>query len=162
MPQGFKNSPAVFQRFMDMVLKDEINKGCFVYVDDILIVGKSKEGHDIVLKTVMKKLIAARLQGNEKKCVFNQQEIEFLGHKLTEDEVKPIKETTDTIKQFVKPANIEDVRRFLSLVNYYRKFIPNCANLAEPIAKLLRKDKELNWSKEQEKAFKRLLIVRQY
>ena len=111
MPQGFKNSPAVFQRLMDMVLKNEIGSGCFVYVDDILIAGETEQDHDILLEKVMEKLISVGLQGNEKKCIFKKKEVEFLGYKLSENEVTPLKETSDSIKRFNTPKNIEELRR---------------------------------------------------
>lgn len=159
MPQGFKNSPAVFQRMMDMILKEDIGRGCFVYVDDILIAGKTEDEHDKLLTRVMKKLIEAGLQGNENKCVFKQLEVEFLGHKLSKNEVRPLKETTNTISQFIKPSNIDEVRRLLGLVNYYRKFIPKCADLTEPIAKLLRKGNDFKWTREQEEAFENIKVA---
>lgn len=155
MPMGFKNAPAIFQRFVDTVLKDEIGKACFVYVDDILIFGRSKVDHDVNLKRVMNKLIEAGLQGNESKCLFGQKEAEFLGHRIAYNEIKPLDEIKDTIIKFKQPTNIEEVRRFLGLVNYYRKFIPNCANILEPISKLLTKDIKFEWGKEEKTAFEK-------
>ena len=79
MPMGFKNSHLVFQRLMDKALKDEIKKIFVVYVDDILIFGKTKEEHDKNLKIVLKKLIKAGLMDNREKCLFDQKEIIILG-----------------------------------------------------------------------------------
>lgn len=140
MPMGFKNSPAVFQRLMDQVLKDEIGNKCVVYVDDILIFGKTEEEHEDNLSAVIKKLVKAGLRANEKKCTFKVQELEFLGYKIAKDKILPLSEKVDTIKGYKQPQDVGGLRQFLGLINYYRKFIPNCSTISEPLNKLLRKD----------------------
>lgn len=137
----------------DIILKDEIGKACYVYVDDILIFSKTEEEHDIYLRVIMEKLIDAGLHGNEKKCKFKQREVEFLGHLLSENKIEPLIEVENTMRNYPRPNNIEEVRRFLGLTNFYRKFIPSCADILEPIAKLVRKDVDFIWVTEQEDSF---------
>lgn len=156
MPMGFKNSPAVFQRLMDQVLKDEIGNKCVVYVDDILIFGKTEEEHEDNLSAVIKKLVKAGLRANEKKCTFKVQELEFLGYKIAKDKILPLSEKVDTIKGYKQPQDVGGLRQFLGLINYYRKFIPNCSTISEPLNKLLRKDSEFIWETDQSQAFEDL------
>lgn len=153
---GYKNSPAIFQRLMDKVLGEEIGKSCYVYVDDILVTGKSRKEHDENLTRVVSKLVKAGIKGNRDKCEFGVQEIEFLGHKIKEDQIYPIKEKIDTIQEYNTPIDQEGIRRFLGLVNYYRKFIPRCAEYSAPLTTLLKKGEPFIWGIQQEEAMKKI------
>jgi putative transposase len=133
MPMGFKNSPAVFQRIMDIVLEKEKDKICIVYVEDILVFGKNKQEHAENLNRVILKLVDAGLQANQDKCEFDKEEVEFLGFKLKKNSIVPIEQNVLGILQFQIPANIDETKRFLGLINYYRKLIPNCSAVAEPL-----------------------------
>ncbi|KAF9744812.1 Retrovirus-related Pol polyprotein from transposon opus, partial [Nosema granulosis] len=132
MPMGFKNSPAVFQRFMDTILCEEIGRSCFVYVDDILVFGRTKKELDEGLRRVLKKLIKAGLIANKDKIELSKTEITFLGHRLLNNKIISELDNGQAIKDLKKLNNVEEVRRFLGTVNYYRKFIENCANKLEP------------------------------
>lgn len=156
MPMGFKNSSAVFQRLMDRILQEEIRKSCIVYVDDILIYGRTVEEHETNLKSVLLKLVKSGLKGNKEKCIFNQKEIIFLGHKISKNKIEPIRENTDNILNYKAPKDVEGIRRFLGLVNYYRKFVPHCSGMAEPLTRLLHKEHPFQWTEEQEQAFMEL------
>lgn len=82
MPMGFKNAPAIFQRYMDNVLGDEIRKSCFCYVDDILIFGRSEREHDEAYERIIAKLKEHGLKINEEKTIYKQKSINFLGHTI--------------------------------------------------------------------------------
>ncbi len=140
MPMGFKNSPAIFQRFMDNVLEDDIGVRCFVYVDDILVFSNNKDTHLEDLKNIIKKLIKMNLIGNREKSEFMKKKVSFLGYTISKDLIQPMEEKAVAILGYEPPKDIESVRRFLGLINYYRKFIPNCSTIAAPLTKLLKKD----------------------
>ncbi|MGL4849714.1 MAG: RNase H-like domain-containing protein [Clostridium sp.] len=156
MPMGFKNSPAVFQRLMDTVLEEEIGKSCFVYVDDILVFGRTQKEHDEGLKRVLRKLIKGGLIANREKIELRKTEITFLGHRLSKNKIISELDNGQAIRDLKKLNNVEDVRRFLGTVNYYRKFIKNCAKKSEPLSRLLKKDSVFVWTKEQEDTFEKL------
>lgn len=88
--KGFKNSPAVFQRLMDTILKEDIGKRCVVYVDDILIYSKTLEQHEKDVDEIIKRLINAGLRANKEKCEFRVTEIEFIGHRICKDQIRPM------------------------------------------------------------------------
>ncbi|KAI4293527.1 hypothetical protein PAPHI01_2801, partial [Pancytospora philotis] len=94
MPMGFKNAPAVFQRYMDQILKEEIGVSCYVYVDDILIYGKTEAEHDERVKRVLAALSKHNMAINDKKSEFKKRTIEFLGYNLSENSISLIREPT--------------------------------------------------------------------
>jgi hypothetical protein len=156
MPMGFKNSPAVFQRYMDTVLGEEIGKSCFVYVDDILVFGETEKEHDAGLRRVIKKLIGAGLVANKDKIELKKKDIIFLGHKLVGNKIISELDNGQAIKDMKSLTNVDDVRTFLGTVNYYRKYIDNCATISEPLSRLLKKKQEFIWGDEQKRAFEKL------
>ena len=145
MPMGFKNSPAIFQRAMDTILEEYIGLHCYVYVDDILIFGKTKEEHDIAFRKVVQTLIKNNITANKEKIVYCVQEIKFLGHTLKGDQIIPCIDNKASIKNYPAPENVDEVKRFLGIVNYYRKFIKNCATIQEPLLNLTRKNVSFDW-----------------
>lgn len=154
MPMGFKNAPAVFQRLIDMILRDEIGNSCVAYVDDILIYGQSKEELQERTEIIVRKLVEAGLRGNREKCQFGKEEIDFVGHRVKENSIEPMVKHKNSIEEFPEPSDVESVRRFLGMVNYYRKFIPNCSKIAEPLNSLLKKDVKFHWDEKARRAFK--------
>ncbi|KAF9763113.1 Retrovirus-related Pol polyprotein from transposon opus [Nosema granulosis] len=142
---GFKKSPAVFQRFMDMILKEKIGKSYFVYVYDILVFDRTEEEHDENLKRILRKLIKAGLMANRDKIEYKNTEIVFLGHRLLKNKIISDLDNGQAIKEMKHLTNVEEVRQFLGTVNYYRKFIQNCAEKSEPLTNLLKKNKEFFW-----------------
>lgn len=91
-------------------------------------------------------MVQSGLQANEKKCVFEVQEIDFLGHKITRNQISPTEEKVKAIEKFQTPTDIESIRRFLGLINYYRDFIPKCLDISAPLNQLLRKNVEFKWN----------------
>lgn len=153
MPMGFKNSPAIFQRVMDNALREEIGKCCFVYVDDILVFGRTEKEHDLGLERVLKQLERNKLEINKEKTILKIRETEFVGYNVKENEIRPIIDDKEAIENYCRPKNRHDVQSFVGLVNYYRKFIPNCSSLMEPITRLLSTKIDFKWEDEQEKVF---------
>lgn len=153
MPMGFKNAPAIFQRFMDSLLKDEIGNCCYVYVDDILIFGKNETDHDKALERIREIIKQNGLEVNEKKSVYKVKEITFLGRKLSKNKVMKDIEDDEAIKSFLPPKNKKELQSFLGLSNYYRSFIPNLAQKACILYNLLKEKDEFIWNETAEQAF---------
>ena len=136
MPFGLHNAPATFQRMINHVLRD-----CWsfsrAYLDDIVIFSRSWEEHLIHLQ-VLHSLKAAQLTINISKCQFGRSEVCYLGHVIGEGAVKPDPQKLDAVKNYPQPHSKKDVRAFLSLAGYYRRFVPHFATITEPLTELTR------------------------
>lgn len=144
MPFGLKNAPATFQRVMDNILKDLINKSCFVYMDDIVIFSTSLQEHIVRLKQVFQKLRESNLKIQLDKSEFLQKEVAFLGHIITTEGIKPNPDKIKAILQFPIPKTTKEIKSFLGLLGYYRKFIPNFAKITKPFTNCLKKNSTIN------------------
>jgi putative transposase len=156
MPMELQNSSAIFQRLMDHVLKEDIGERSFLYFDDILGFSKTEEKHKEDVERVLRKLVEAGLKGNKAKCIFMEKQMEFLGHILSKNIIIPLPKNTKGVEEYEMPRNVEETRRFLRLVNYYRKFIPSCASICSPLTEILKKTTKFRWEKEQIRAFDEL------
>jgi hypothetical protein len=154
---GMCNSPATFQSMMDHIFKDEIhNKWIIVYMDDILIFSKTKEGLEQITKGVLQKLRENDLYLKPHKCEFAKTKIEYLGMILEEGKVSMDPTKLIGIKQWPEPTTVKQVRSFLGFGNFYRRFIRNYSNVARPMNELLQKDKKFEWTTETQTAFDEL------
>jgi len=125
MTFGLCNAAQTFQRFINWVLQDF--SFCFTYLDDILIVSKSEEDHLKHLELVFQKFQEHGLIINTDKCVFAKSNLNFLGHLISPDGIKPSSDKVELIQNFQRPDTVKGLRRFLGMVNFYRRFIPNAA-----------------------------------
>lgn len=139
MPFGLKNAPSTFQRVMDNVLQGLQGKICLVYMDDIIIFSTSLQEHIINLKTVFERLREANFKIQLDKSEFLHKEVSFLGHVVTSEGVKPNPEKIHAVKNFPIPKTQKEIKTFLGLLGYYRKFINNFANLTKPLTNCLKK-----------------------
>lgn len=144
MPFGLKNAPATFQRLINRVLRDFINKICVVYLDDILIFSTSFEEHISNINSIFKKLREANLKIQINKCTFFAKETMYLGHLLTTSGVKPNPSKIETILKLKLPQNIKGIKSFLSMAGFYRKFIKDFSKVAFPMIKYLRTGVRVN------------------
>lgn len=144
MPFGLKNAPSTFQRLMNSVLKEYIGKICYVYLDDVIIFSTSKEEHFDSIQKILKRFQEANLKVQVDKSEFMKQETEFLGHIVTTNGVKPNPNKVEAIVKFPIPRTNKEIKSFLGLVGYYRKFIRDFAKIAKPMTKFLKKDKHVN------------------
>lgn len=148
LPFGLCNAPATFQRLMNSVLAGLIYKSCAVYLDDIVVVSPTFEQHLVDLKEVLDRLESEGLSVKLEKCQFCRSELTFLGYNVTTDGVRPNKDKVKAVTDFVSPTNVKQVRQFLGLTSYYRRFINDYARHAEPLFALTRSDVPFKWSSE--------------
>ena len=127
MPFGMKNAPATFQRVMDRVLSGLQGIELFVYMDDIVIYAKSLKEHKGKLEKLLGRLKTANLVLQPEKCKFLCKEIGYLGHVIAQEGVKPDPKKFQAVMQFPQPKNRKNVKQFLGLAGYYRRFVPGFA-----------------------------------
>lgn len=137
---GLCNSAQTFQRLIDEVLWGL--PFVIKYIDDILIASSSKEEHEQHLRIVFERLREYGLTINWSKCVFGQKEITFLGHLVTPEGIKPLPEKIQTILDFPKPTVAHELRRFISICNFYRRFIPSAAIIQGVLQKRINGNKK--------------------
>jgi len=142
MPFGLRNAPATFQRCMNNILRPLLNKHCLVYLDDIIIFSTSLTEHLNSLQLVFSKLAEANLKLQLDKCEFLKKEASFLGHIVTPNGIKPNPLKVKAIVSYPIPTKVKEIRAFLGLTGYYRKFIPNYADIAKPMTKCLKKEQK--------------------
>ena len=153
VPFGLTNAPAVFQKIINKILgKLRFNK-VLVYLDDILIPGKTITDTLDTLQEVLTLFQKSDLTFKLDKCYFLQTKIEFLGYEISNSTIKPTDHKICAVEKFPVPQNIQNVRQFLGLTGYFRKFIPKYAEKSKPISMLLHKDTEFVWGKLQQDAF---------
>lgn len=141
MPFGLKNAPAIFQRAMNDVLREHIGKRCYVYIDDVVVFGRNLKEHNENLKIVLQTLKNANLKVQLDKSEFLHTSIEFLGYVISDKGIKPNENKIEAIHKFPEPQDLKQLRGFLGLVGYYRRFVRDFAKLAKPLTNLLRGEK---------------------
>ncbi|CAB4434110.1 unnamed protein product [Rhizophagus irregularis] len=153
MPFGLKNAPGTFQRLMDEILKEYIGEFVTVYLDDIMIYSRDFEEHLEHVDRVLNKLRENNMIAKLKKCQFGLRNINFLGHIVGKDGLRPDEKKVEKIKSIKRPETVTEVRSFLGLYSYYRRFIKDFAKIAKPLHNLTKKDTEFKWKEEQQVAF---------
>ena len=156
MPFGLTNAPASFQREMNRILLPLIGECLFVYIDDIVVYSKNIKEHIQHLKKVFNIFTKYNLSINLQKCQFFKKEVEVLGHVLTPNGLKTSQNKVKSIALWDKPTNINQLRSFLGLTSYYRKFIKNYSIRANPLFRLLKKNSKFNWDNKCNNAFEDL------
>lgn len=163
LPFGLSNSPATLSRLIDRILGNgELEPRIFIYLDDIIVLSNNFEEHLKDLADVARRLNTANLTVNLDKSQFCRKELPFLGHIVSPGGIKPNPERVAAIVNFETPKTVRQVRRFLGMSNYYRRFIVDFSGVTAPISDLLKgKPRKIDWTPEAEKAFvkiKQLLI----
>jgi hypothetical protein len=138
MPFGQVNSGATFQRLMEQVLEPLLYRECLVYVDDVIVYSEDFTSHLGRLQRVFDKLYTCGLKLKPKKCHFFKQEIAFLGHVVSSTGIKKDDEKVKTIRNWPTPTSVKEVRQFLGLTGYLRKYVSNYAIIAKPLTELLK------------------------
>ena len=155
VPFGLAQAPAFFQHLMNKVLDN--CSFAMMYLDDIIIFSNSEEEHLSHIEEIFRRLEAADLKMKRSKCDFFKKHIHYLGHLISADGVRPLKDKLDTIRDMPAPRSSKEVKQFLGLAGYYRKFVPHLADLSRPLARLTCKDRVFEWTQECEKAFNILM-----
>ena len=154
MPFGFRNSPMIFQRIIQTILKKhDLFNFSKNYLDDILIYSKTFEEHIVTIEKVLNALANENVKLKLSKCKFAKKAVTYLGHKITKNKFIPLNDNLIAIKKFPIPKNIKQIQQFLGKVNFYHKFIPNACKLLEPLYSLLRKNIEFKWTENCQKSF---------
>ncbi|KAK9075289.1 hypothetical protein SSX86_003612 [Deinandra increscens subsp. villosa] len=156
MPFGLTNAPAVFMDLMNRVCKPYLDKFVIVFIDDILIYSRSQEEHTHHLKLILELLKNEKLYAKLSKCEFWIREVQFLGHVVNEKGIHVDPSKIEAIKNWEAPSTPTEVRQFLGLAGYYRRFIENFSKIAQPLTALTQKDKKFDWGDKQESAFQLL------
>lgn len=153
MPQGFKNSPAIFQRAMTLIFEGLIGKCCLIYIDDILVFGRTETEHENNLKLVMERIKKYGLVQNENKGQKKVKFVDFLGYRIGENTISPLTKRAEGIMNYKTPSTRKELQRFLGMINFDRIFIKGITELAMPLYKVLEMDKPFKWENQQEDAF---------
>ncbi|KAI4881067.1 hypothetical protein NFI96_009116 [Prochilodus magdalenae] len=124
-----------------------------VYLDDILLTGRDLAEHLSTLDEVLRRLKEAGLRLHRRKCSFLQDQVEYLGHKINAEGLHPVQTKVRAIEEAPRPTTVTELKAYLGLLNYYNKFLPNLATHLAPLHRLLRKDAQWTWTKDQEDAF---------
>ena len=156
MPFGLVNAPATFQRLMEMVLSGLARRVCVVYLDDVLVFGRTMAEHNANLTQVMGRLRRAGLRLKPKKCRFALTEVEYLGHVVSAQGIRTDPKKVAAVEQFPIPQDVKTLRSFLGLASYYRKFVPGFDKVSGPLHALTKKDVPFLWTPSCQKAFSEL------
>lgn len=154
MSFGLCKAPATFERTAGRALDGLQWKILVIYIDDIVVYSKTFEQHIEDLKTVLDRMSKAGLKLKPKKCSFFRQETTFLGHVVSKDGIKPDDKKIEVIETLKRPTCLKELRQFLGLTSYYRKFVKNYAQTAEPLYKLTQKNSSWTWESDCETAFR--------
>ena len=151
LPFGVAAAPAIFQRQMDALLQGIPKVVC--YINDKLITGKNEEEHLQTLSTVLERLQSSGLRVKKEKCGFMMDSVDYLGHRIDSAGLHAMPDKLEAISKAPSPTNVQELRSFLGLLNYYRKFIPNLATLLAPLNALLCQESSWKWSAACQTAF---------
>jgi transposase InsO family protein len=153
LPFGLTNAPATFQTAMNTIFKPFLNKFVLVYLDDILVYSKTPAEHCQHLRQVFGLLREHKLYANAKKCSFAQSAVAYLGHVVSKDGVKVDPRKTAAVINWPPPTNLAELRSFLGLATYFRKFLRDFARMAMPLHRMTRKGVPWDWTSTCQTAF---------
>ncbi|GBM78620.1 Transposon Ty3-I Gag-Pol polyprotein [Araneus ventricosus] len=154
LPFEISSAPEVFQKRIRECLTG-LN-GVVGLMDEFVVYGETEKEHDERLYKDLQRLQDSGWTLNEEKCQFRNKSIKFLGHIISADGICPDPTKTEAIKEMSQPTNITELERFRGMVNYFRKFVPNLDDMAEPLQARLKADTTWTWGPNQEKAFERI------
>lgn len=159
LPFGLNVAPNSFSRMMQLAFSGIPPQAMFIYMDDIIVIGTSIKNHLDNLRMVFTTCRKCNLKINPEKCEFFRPEVHFLGHVCTEFGIKPDSKKLEAIDKYPKPIDKESTRRFTAFANYYRRFIPNFAEITRPLNIIQKKSEPFIWSSECNKSFEKLKIL---
>ena len=154
VPFGLAQAPAYLQLLMNQVL--EGLNFTMTYLDDIIIFSNSEEEHLLYLEEVFHRLREAGLKMKQSKCNFFKSQIHYLGHLISENVISPLLDKLDSIKNMPVPKCMKEIKQFLGLTGYYKKFVPRFADISRPFTQLTGKEIPFNWTPKCQKSFELL------
>ncbi|UYV65930.1 K02A2.6-like [Cordylochernes scorpioides] len=157
LPFGISSAPEHFQKRMSAILRG-VN-GVICHMDDILIFAKRKEEHDETLREVLRRLKNSVITLNKEKCQFGVSNVTFLGHYIDEHGIKADEKKVKAIAEMKPPTDVHGVQRFMGMVNFLGRFVPNLAEITKPLNDLRKKDVSFIWGSPQKKAFEKVKDV---
>lgn len=143
---------------MDVLLRGLRWQTCLCYLDDVVIFSATFKEHLLRLQSVLECIKTAGLQLNTKKCHLACRHIQILGHTVSADGIRPDPDKIRAVSEFPRPLNIKQLKSFLGLCSYFRRFIQDFADRAAPLNRLLSKDTAFEWTEDQENSFKSLKL----
>ncbi|GJV16705.1 putative reverse transcriptase domain-containing protein [Tanacetum coccineum] len=153
---GLTKLHQLFMDLMNRVFHEFLDKFVIVFIDDILVFSKSKEEHEEHLRTVLQILRQEKLYAKFSKCEFWLSKVAFLGHIVSAEGITMDPAKVEAITKWPRPTSVTEVRSFLGLAGYYRRFVEGFSRLALPLTKLMRKGEKFVWNEEREKSFEEL------
>ncbi|KAJ0621722.1 putative nucleotidyltransferase, Ribonuclease H [Helianthus annuus] len=156
MPFGLTNAAAVFMDLMNRVFHGFLDKFVIVFIDDILVYSKSKEEHEYHLRTVLEILRQKKLYAKFSKCEFWLDQVAFLGHVVSAEAISMDPAKVEAITKWPTPTSVTEVRSFLGLAGYYRRFVEGFSTISLPLTQLIRKRVKYAWNDDREKSFQEL------
>ncbi|KAJ9552733.1 hypothetical protein OSB04_016778 [Centaurea solstitialis] len=156
MPFGLTNAPAAFMDLMNRVCRPMLDRSVIVFIDDILIYSKTKEEHVTHLHDVLEVLWRERLYAEFSKCAFWLQEVQFLGHLVNREGIKVDPSKIEAVMSWEVSKTPSEIRSFLGLAGYYRRFIQDFSWIAVPLTRLTKKNEQYVWGPDQQQGFETL------
>jgi hypothetical protein len=153
MSFGLTNAPAYFMYLMNSIFMNELDKFVVVFIDDIVIYSKNEDEHVKHLRIVLQRLRDHKLYAEFSKCEFWLDSVKFLGHTISEDGISMDPSKVQEVMDWKPTKSVHQIRSFLGLAGYYRRFIPDFPRMAKPMTELLKKGVKFVWSEECDKAF---------
>ena len=157
MPFGLVNAPATFQTMMNEILREFLDDGVVVYIDDILIYSKDPKDHSALVRKVLERLREYQMAISLEKSIFHVKTVDFLGYVVATDGVTMNEKKVETIKAWKPPTSVREVQIFIGFANVYRRFIKNFSDICIPIMNLLKgENRSFVWGRDQQEAFEYL------
>ena len=153
MPFGLKRAPATFQRLMTTVLSGIQGIKCLVYLDDVVAIGEDLRVHNERLHEVFSRMRKYNMKLQPDKCEFLRKDVSYLGHVIGQTGVRPDEKRIEAVKEYPEPRTARELKEFLGLAGYYRRFIPNFSKIAMPLTELLKKSTPCVWNVNTNEAF---------
>jgi hypothetical protein len=156
MSFGLTNTPAYFMYLMNKVFMEYLDKFVVLFIDDILVYSRNEEEHEEHLRLVLQKLRDNQLHAKLSKCEFWLEEVSFLGHVITKGGIAVDPGKVKDVLSWKPPTTVSEIRSFLGLAGYYRRFIEGFSKIVKPLTSLLEKDKKFEWSEVCQNSFDEL------
>ena len=156
MSFGLTNAPAYFMSMMNKVFTEYLDKFVVVFIDDIMVYSKNEEEHKEHLRLVLEKLREHQLYAKFSKWEFWLKEVGFLGHVISGEGIAVDPSKVQSVTEWLAPTSVSEIRSFLGLAGYYRRFIENFSKIVKPMTELLKNDTKFKWMEDCEASFQEL------